>query len=76
MTNVKQTLSVLAQDTATTSRIYRSESSREVRARAEFLQQVETGEERAGLERLKRFIGHENSLNKNVPRGFYLNIRV
>ena len=65
-----------AQGAAGGSRLYRSESVREVRARAEFVQQTQSNEERAGVDRLRRIAGSGTQFDPNAPRGFYLNIRV
>jgi len=56
--------------------IYQSDSIREVRARAEVIQQRTTPEERNNLTRLNQFLGQEKPLKNNVPRGYYLNISV
>ncbi len=58
------------------SRVYQSSEIRQVRARAEFLEQQQSKEEQAGLTRLDRFLSQGRPLNDNAPRGFYLNIRV
>ena len=58
------------------SRIYQSSEIREVRARASFLEQQQSGEEQAGVRRLDRFLSQGRELNGDAPRGFYLNIRV
>lgn len=55
---------------------YQSESIREVRARAEVIQQKTTTEERNNLTRLNQFLGQEKPLKDNVPRGYYLNISI
>jgi len=49
---------------------------REVRARASAVRQDTTAEEREGLTRLNRILGQDRPLRRDVPRGFYLNIRV
>ncbi len=56
--------------------VYQSESIREVRARAESIRQDTSPEERDGLTRLNRILGQNQPLNDNVPRGFYLNIKI
>ena len=58
------------------SSIYREEAVREVRARASAVRQDTTPEERDGLTRLNRILGQDRPLRRDVPRGFYLNIRV
>lgn len=55
---------------------YQTESIREVRARAESIQQETSHEERNGLTRLNRILGSDQPLSDNVPRGFYLNITI
>ncbi len=55
---------------------YRAESVREVKARAESIQQNTTPEELDGLKRLNRILGQDRPLKDNVPRGYYLNIRI
>ncbi|MDA0306972.1 MAG: hypothetical protein O3B76_11940 [Proteobacteria bacterium] len=49
---------------------------REVNARAASVQQEESPEELNGLKRLNQILGQDRPLRDNVPRGFYLNIRV
>lgn len=56
--------------------VYRSESAREVRARAASVQQNTTPEELDGLKRLNQILGQDKPLRDNVPRGYYLNIRI
>ncbi len=56
--------------------VYQSESIREVRARAQSIQQITSPEERDGLTRLNQILGSNQPLSDNVPRGFYLNIKV
>ncbi len=56
--------------------VYQSESIREVRARAESIRQDTSPEERDGLTRLNRLLGQNQPLSGNVPRGFYLNIKI
>ena len=56
--------------------VYRSESAREVRARAAAIQQETSSEELDGLKRLNRILGRDRPLRDNVPRGYYLNIRI
>ncbi len=56
--------------------VYQSESIREVRARARSIRQETSPEERDGLTRLNRILGADEPLSDNVPRGFYLNIKI
>ncbi len=56
--------------------VYQSESIREIRARAESIPQNTSPEEREGLTRLNRILGQNQPLSDNVPRGFYLNIKI
>ncbi len=56
--------------------LYQSEGVREVRSRAQFLEQVQTPQEQAGLKRLGRLLAQNTDFNEAAPRGFYLNIRV
>ncbi len=56
--------------------VYHSESAREVRARAAAIQQETSSEELDGLKRLNRILGRHKPLRDNVPRGYYLNIRI
>ena len=56
--------------------IYQSEGVREVQSRAQFLEQGQSPQERAGLTRLDRLLNAGAPLDTNAPRGFYLNIRV
>lgn len=56
--------------------IYQSEGVREVQSRAQFLEQGQSPQERAGLTRLDRLLDAGSPLDTNAPRGFYLNIRV
>ena len=56
--------------------VYQSESIQEVRARAESIQQKTSTEERDGLTRLNQILGSDQPLRDNVPRGFYLNIKI
>ncbi len=58
------------------SGIYQGDAVREVRARAAAVRQDTTPEEREGLTRLNRILGQDRPLRRDVPRGFYLNIRV
>jgi predicted secreted protein len=55
---------------------YRTETVREATARAASVRQDTSPEERDGLTRLNRILGQDRPLRRNVPRGFYLNIRV
>ena len=56
--------------------LYQSEAVREVRSRAQFLEQAQTPQEQAGLKRLGRLIAQNTEFDQAAPRGFYLNIRV
>jgi hypothetical protein len=56
--------------------VYQSVSIQEVRARAESIQQKTSTEERDGLTRLNQILGSDQPLRDNVPRGFYLNIKI
>ena len=56
--------------------VYQSEQVREVNARAASVTQDSTPEEVNGLKRLNQFLGQDRPLRDNVPRGFYLNIRI
>lgn len=56
--------------------LYQAESIREVRARASAVPQDTSPEEREGLTRLNRILGQGRPLRGDVPRGFYLNIKV
>ncbi|MEE8352073.1 MAG: hypothetical protein V3R37_07800 [Rhodospirillales bacterium] len=56
--------------------VYRSEQAREVNARAASVTQDSTPEELNGLKRLNRILSKDQPLRDNVPRGFYLNIRI
>lgn len=55
---------------------YQAEAVREVRARAAAVRQDTTPKEREGLTRLNHILGQNRPLRRDVPRGFYLNIRV
>lgn len=55
---------------------YQAETIREVRARASSIPQDASPEERDGLIRLNRILGQGRPLRDDVPRGFYLNIKV
>lgn len=56
--------------------VYHSESAREVRARAAAVQQETSPEERDSLKRLNQILERDRPLRDNVPRGYYLNIKV
>ena len=56
--------------------IYHTDSVREVRARAASVQQDQSPEELAGVVRLNQILGRNQPLRADVPRGFYLNIRI
>lgn len=55
---------------------YQGAAVREVRARAAFLEQTQSREEQAGLQRLNRFLSTGRDLDQSAPRGYYLNINV
>lgn len=55
---------------------YQTDSIRQVTARAASVQQDTSVEELKGLKRLNRILGQDHPLKDNVPRGFYLNIRI
>lgn len=55
---------------------YQADSVREIRARAATVEQNQTPEERDGLRRLNQILALDQPLPDNVPRGFYLNIKV
>lgn len=76
MTQIKNSVTSTTSDSTFRARVYRSESTREVRSRAEFIQHAESREERAGIDRLNRLRGLQTEFNQNAPRGFYLNIKV
>ena len=43
---------------------------------SESIQQKPSTEERDGLTRLNQILGSDQSLRDNVPRGFYLDIKI
>jgi hypothetical protein len=47
-----------------------------VQSRARFLEHEQTPQEHAGLKRLNGLLNQNVPLEKNAPRGYYLNIRV
>lgn len=51
-------------------------SMREVRARASAIPQSETEAERRAVDRLGHLLATGEPLDSEVPRGYYLNIRV
>jgi len=55
---------------------YLSESAREVKSRAAVTEQNHSPEERNNLRRLNSVLAHERPLREDVPRGYYLNIKV
>jgi hypothetical protein len=55
---------------------YQSDSVREVRERAQAIQQKTTAEERNNLVRLNQFLDQEKPLRDNLPRGYYLDISI
>ena len=65
-----------AQPIAKRPSVYQSEQVREVNARAASVPQDTTPEELNGLKRLNQILGKDQPLRDNVPRGFYLNIRI
>ena len=56
--------------------LYQAETIRQVRARAESIPQDISPEERDGLRRLNQILDQDQPLRGNVPRGFYLNIKI
>ena len=56
--------------------VYQSDTIREVRERAQAIQQKTTAEERNNLIRLNQFLDQEKPLKDNVPRGYYLDISI
>ena len=56
--------------------VYQSDSIREVRERAQAIQQKTTPEERNNLTRLNQALRQDEPLKDNVPRGYYLNISI
>jgi len=56
--------------------LYQAETIRQVRARAESIPQDISPEERDGLRRLNQILDQDRPLRGNVPRGFYLNIKI
>ncbi len=55
---------------------YQSESVREVRSRAQFLEHEQSPQEQAGVKRLRSLLNQGQPLDQNAPRGYYLNINV
>ena len=55
---------------------YQADSVRQVRDRAESIPQDTSPEERDGLRRLNQILDQDRPLRDNVPRGFYLNIKI
>ncbi|MCH7551317.1 MAG: hypothetical protein IIA35_06430 [Proteobacteria bacterium] len=56
--------------------VYQGDTIRQVRARAESIPQDTSPEERDGLRRLNQILDQDRPLRDNVPRGFYLNIKI
>jgi len=56
--------------------VYQGDTVSQVRARAESIPQNTTPEERDGLRRLNQILDQDRPLRDNVPRGFYLNIKI
>ena len=56
--------------------LYQAETIRQVRARAESILQDTSPEERDGLRRLNQILDQDRPLRDDVPRGFYLNIKI
>ena len=56
--------------------LYQAETIRQVRARAESIPQDISPEERDGLRRLNQILDQDRPLRDDVPRGFYLNIKI
>ncbi|MDA0996926.1 MAG: hypothetical protein O2944_01815 [Proteobacteria bacterium] len=56
--------------------VYQGPQASELRARALYLEQTQSHEEKSGLSRLSRFLATGRDFDKNTPRGFHLNIRV
>jgi len=56
--------------------LYQGESIREVRARAGAIPQDASPEELDGLTRLRQIMRQGRPLRDDVPRGFYLNIKI
>ena len=56
--------------------LYQAETIRQVRARAESISQDTSPEELDGLRRLNQILDQDRPLRGNVPRGFYLNIKI
>ena len=55
---------------------YQADSGHQVRARAAVTNRNQTEEERHGLRRLNQVLDADRPLRDDVPRGFYLNLRV
>ena len=56
--------------------LYQAETIRQVQARAESISQDTSPEERDELRRLNQILDQDRPLRDNVPRGFYLNIKI
>ncbi len=61
---------------STLRRSYQSEGTREVQSRARFIEQAQTPQEQAGVQRLDRLLRDGGQPDPAAPRGFYLNINV
>jgi hypothetical protein len=55
---------------------YQTQSVHQIRARATHVDQQQSNEERKGLRRLNQILSQDQPLIDDVPRGFYLNIKV
>jgi len=58
------------------ARGYQAEAVHEVRARAANTNPQQSDAERRSLRRLNQVLDHNQPLRDDVPRGFYLNIKV
>ncbi|MBB54151.1 MAG: hypothetical protein CMF67_07235 [Magnetovibrio sp.] len=55
---------------------YQSDALREVRARASTVDQGSSAEEQRSLRRLNQVLDQNQPPRDNVPRGYYLNIKI
>ena len=55
---------------------YQSDSLREIRARASTVDQGASAEEQRSLRRLNQVLDQDQPPRGNVPRGYYLNIKI
>ena len=55
---------------------YQSDALREVRARASTVDQGASAEEQRSLRRLNQVLDQDQPPRDNVPRGYYLNIKI